>query len=227
MGLFLRVTGPIENWLTGSTKRKHGRRHFNRNRSRAGYTGSHGHFRVDGRPEIFHLTEVYTLLGQLGSFGPKNRRTNAGRPVAMRHSHFWKHTPLNRMSLEQWECLCDGCAQCCLNKFEDADTGGIQTIPVACRHLDITRCRCRIYFKRTLVNPDCFLMTPDNLSILAWLPETCAYRRIAEGKDLPDWHPLVTGDPQSVHRAGISVRDRVVSEAFVHPEDLAWYGTKG
>jgi uncharacterized cysteine cluster protein YcgN (CxxCxxCC family) len=145
----------------------------------------------------------------------------------MKETPFWKNKSLDEMSLDQWESLCDGCARCCLNQFEDADTGRVQPVPVACRYLDISRCRCRIYAKRALVNPDCILMTPDNLSILAWLPETCAYRCIAEGKDLPQWHPLVSGNPLSVHTAGISVQDRVVSEAFVHPEDLAWYAGSG
>ena len=116
------------------------------------------------------------------------------------------------MDLDQWDSLCDGCAKCCLHKLEDMDTGRIDYTDVACRLLDIGTCRCTNYAQRTLLIPDCVELTSDNLGVLKWLPPTCAYRLIYEGKDLYDWHPLVSGDPGSVHRAGISIRSRAVVE---------------
>ncbi len=125
---------------------------------------------------------------------------------------FWKGKTLTEMTREEWESLCDGCARCCLAKLEDEDTGEIAYTNVACRLLDHETCRCTKYSKRSLFVPDCITLTPDNVSRLHWMPSTCAYRLLAEGKDLPVWHPLVSGDPDSVHYAGISVRGRAVSE---------------
>ena len=125
---------------------------------------------------------------------------------------FWKTTPLAEMNLEQWDSLCDGCARCCLHKLEDMDSGVIDYTNVACRLLDIASCRCTNYVQRTFLIPDCVELTPDNLGALQWLPPTCAYRLIHEGKELYPWHPLVSGDPDSVHKAGISVRSRAVAE---------------
>jgi uncharacterized cysteine cluster protein YcgN (CxxCxxCC family) len=124
------------------------------------------------------------------------------------------------MSAAQWEALCDGCGRCCLHKLEDADTGDIHTTAVACRLLDHHSCRCGDYPNRQQQVPGCAVLTPEDVGSLRWLPPTCAYRLLDEGKPLPDWHPLVSGDAESVHRAGISVRGRVVAEEAVHEDDL-------
>lgn len=133
---------------------------------------------------------------------------------------FWETTPLTDMTQTQWESLCDGCARCCLHKLEDADSRDILYTSVACRLLDTRSCRCSDYPSRQSQIPDCVVLTPSDIGNLDWLPETCAYRLLDDGCPLPSWHPLVTGDPQSVHRAGISVRGKVVSEDDVHEDDL-------
>ena len=125
---------------------------------------------------------------------------------------FWKKKKLAEMSLEEWEALCDGCAVCCLYKVEDEDTGAVQLTNVACRFLDIDLCRCQLYDERRSAMPTCIKLTPSRVHTLGWLPETCAYRLIMDGQPLPDWHPLVSGDAESVHRAGISVRGKVMRE---------------
>jgi uncharacterized cysteine cluster protein YcgN (CxxCxxCC family) len=125
---------------------------------------------------------------------------------------FWKRKRLDEMSRSEWESLCDGCARCCLLKLEDSDTGAIDYTDIACRLLDLDSCRCSDYRNRRRRVPDCVVLTAAKLKDLHWMPSTCAYRLVAEGKDLAWWHPLVSGDPETVHRAGISVRDRVVPE---------------
>ena len=125
---------------------------------------------------------------------------------------FWQLKSLSKMSKTEWESLCDGCARCCLNKLENDSTGEVQYTDVACRLLDLDVCRCVSYDDRKRYVPDCHILTPKNVKRLSWLPATCAYRLIDEGKDLHWWHPLVSGDPETVHEAGISVRGRVVSE---------------
>ena len=126
---------------------------------------------------------------------------------------FWKTKTLAEMSDAEWESLCDGCAKCCLEKLLYEDTGEIDYTNVACRLLDIKTCRCTNYGERQRFVPDCVQLTADNIFQLKWMPSTCAYRLISEGKDLPDWHPLVSGDPNSAHKARASVRGRVVTEA--------------
>lgn len=133
---------------------------------------------------------------------------------------FWEHKTLAELDAAEWESLCDGCGRCCLLKLEDADSGDIAYTGVACRLLDIRRCRCRDYGNRQRRVPDCQVLDPVVVPALDWLPDTCAYRLVAEGKPLADWHPLISGTPDSVQAAGISVRDRVVSEEFVHPDAL-------
>lgn len=129
---------------------------------------------------------------------------------------FWKAKPLAAMSREEWEALCDGCGRCCLHKLEDADSGRLQFTNVACRLLDLGSCRCTRYATRRRWVSDCVQLTPQTVGRFNWLPSTCAYRLLAEGGELPDWHPLVCGDPAAVHRAGVSVRGRAISERYVH-----------
>jgi uncharacterized cysteine cluster protein YcgN (CxxCxxCC family) len=128
---------------------------------------------------------------------------------------FWKTKRLSQMTKAEWESLCDGCGKCCLHKLEDDETGRIYFTNVACRLLDPYSCRCADYPNRKSLVPDCVVLTPKALKSIEWLPETCAYRLVAEGRDLFDWHPLVSGDPESVHKAGISMRKRVISETVV------------
>jgi hypothetical protein len=125
---------------------------------------------------------------------------------------FWRRKTLGEMTAAEWESLCDGCGKCCLNKLVDEDSGKIQPTRLACRLLDLGSCRCMRYEERQRFVADCVALTPQNVGELAWMPSTCAYRLLDEGKDLPWWHPLVSGDPDTVHQAGISVRGRVVSE---------------
>ena len=122
---------------------------------------------------------------------------------------FWLRVPLEEMDLAQWESLCDGCGRCCLVKLEDEDTGQVHATDVACRLFDAGTCRCRDYPNRTSAVPDCVALTPQAVRELAWLPPTCGYRLVAEGKDLPWWHPLVSGRADTVREAGISVAGKV------------------
>lgn len=133
---------------------------------------------------------------------------------------FWKTKPLSAMSQPEWESLCDGCGRCCLMKLEDEDTGDIWYTDIACALLDRKACRCTDYQNRTARVPDCVALKPERIGDLAWLPPTCAYRLIDEGADLYWWHPLVSGDPQTVHSAGISVRGRTVREIDVAEDEL-------
>lgn len=128
---------------------------------------------------------------------------------------FWERKTLRQMSPAEWEALCDGCGRCCLHKLEDADTGELWFTDVACRLLDLGSCRCSDYEHRRRQVPDCVRLSPDTVDDLSWLPSTCAYRLLSEGNPLAWWHPLVSGDPDTVHQAGISVRGRVVTETRV------------
>ncbi len=130
---------------------------------------------------------------------------------------FWKTKRLDEMSEAEWESLCDGCGRCCLHKLRYEQTEALAFTNVACRLLDLGTCRCGDYPNRRERVPDCVQLTPEALREIDWLPPSCAYRRIAEGKDLLWWHPLVSGDPETVHAAGISVRGRAVSEKRAGP----------
>lgn len=125
---------------------------------------------------------------------------------------FWMTKSLDEMSDAEWESLCDGCARCCLNKLEDEDSGEIVWTDIGCTLLDGESCRCRDYPGRSAVVEDCIRLTPHEVRTLPWLPPTCAYRLVEEGRDLYWWHPLVSGDPDTVHEAGISVRGKTVRE---------------
>lgn len=125
---------------------------------------------------------------------------------------FWQTKTLAEMTRAEWESLCDGCGRCCLHKLRDEDTDELAFTTVACRLLNLKSCQCRHYAKRQRFVPDCVTLTPEAVLDIDWLPRSCAYRRVAEGKGLAWWHPLVSGDPETVHRAGISVRGRVISE---------------
>jgi uncharacterized protein len=135
-------------------------------------------------------------------------------------SRFWEHKPLAEMTDTEWESLCDGCGRCCLAKLEDEDNGDVYFTAVACRLLDTDSCRCTNYPNRLRQVADCVSLSPDTVAAISWLPATCAYRLVAGGRPLYPWHPLLSGSADSVHRAGISVRGRVISEEFVHEEDL-------
>ncbi|WGM40188.1 hypothetical protein AMEJIAPC_03129 [Caulobacter sp. NIBR1757] len=128
------------------------------------------------------------------------------------------------MTVAEWESLCDGCGLCCLVRFEDEDSGQVIPTRVHCMLFDSQRCSCTDYANRKAQVPDCVKLTPHNIEALPWMPPSCAYRRLHEGKTLPEWHPLVTGDPDSVHKAGVSVRGQTISETeLVDPEDALEY----
>jgi uncharacterized protein len=133
---------------------------------------------------------------------------------------FWETKSLGEMSPSEWESLCDGCGLCCLVRFEDEETGEIIPTRVHCKLFDPDACRCVDYENRKQHVPDCIKLTPGNIDDLGWMPRSCAYRRLNEGRRLAHWHPLLTGDPESVHRAGVSVRGQTICEtALEHPDD--------
>jgi uncharacterized protein len=126
---------------------------------------------------------------------------------------FWQTKTLAEMSHEEWESLCDGCGKCCLHKLEDEASGEIHYTNVACRLLNLKTCRCSNYPERIRLVPECLDLKRRDMAEFAWLPATCAYRLLAEGEDLPSWHPLVTGKSESVVNAGVSVRSFAIPEA--------------
>ena len=127
-------------------------------------------------------------------------------------SRFWEDTPLAKLDRAQWEALCDGCGKCCIHKLEDEDTGELHATNVACRLLDGATARCKDYRNRRAYVSECVRLTPGNVEGIHWLPSTCAYRLRAAGEALPEWHYLVCGDTEAVHRAGESVRGWTISE---------------
>lgn len=166
----------------------------------------------------------------------KNRAACARRQpeteAAGAEAPFWRRKPLESLSPAEWESLCDGCGRCCLVKLEDEDTGQIHFTDVACKLFDPETCRCSDYAQRRRKVRDCIKLTPDAARSLTWLPPSCAYRLIAEGRDLAWWHPLVSGRAESVHEAGVSVQGRVsLSERQVKLADyidhiVAWPGKR-
>ena len=129
---------------------------------------------------------------------------------------FWT-LELDQLTRAEWEALCDGCGRCCLHKVEDADTGEIEDTNVACKLLDCDTARCTNYRHRRAFVPDCLRLTLSNVYTINWLPDHCAYRRRAEGRPIPDWHPLLTGDPEAAIKAGVSAAGRVISENDAGP----------
>ncbi|MBN1931776.1 MAG: YcgN family cysteine cluster protein [Desulfobacterales bacterium] len=136
---------------------------------------------------------------------------------------FWKIKPLSEMTRKEWESLCDGCGRCCLEKLENKKTGKVYYTNVACPLLDPETCRCKSYKDRKALMPFCLSLTPENINKFRWLPGSCAYRLLAEGKELAWWHPLVSGNADTVRQAGISVCGKVISSEHIHPDDLENY----
>lgn len=138
--------------------------------------------------------------------------------MAVQAEPWWNSKSLAELSTTEWEALCDGCAKCCLHKLEDEDTGEVYYTKVRCRYLDEEQCRCTDYSRRSIIVPNCIALSVEEVPSYDWLPSTCAYRLRANGEPLPEWHPLVSGNAESVHLAQVSIRGRSVSDEFVHPE---------
>ncbi|HAY08085.1 MAG TPA: YcgN family cysteine cluster protein [Hyphomonas sp.] len=136
---------------------------------------------------------------------------------------FWKTKTLDEMTRKEWESLCDGCAKCCIVKFEDEETGALAYTNLHCRLLDGSTCQCSDYKNRKKYVPDCVKLTPASVASVDWLPDSCAYRLVQDGKDLPDWHHLVCGDRNRIHEEGHSVRGRTISEEGISEEDQEDY----
>lgn len=132
---------------------------------------------------------------------------------------FWLEKTLDEMSASEWESICDGCARCCLHKLEDEDTGDVYYTAVVCQYLDQEQCRCTDYKNRHINVPNCVELNPERVSEFSWLPTSCSYRRLAEGRGLADWHPLVAGNRDKMLEQGIAVTGKVIDERHVHPED--------
>ncbi|MBT3311674.1 MAG: YcgN family cysteine cluster protein [Desulfobacteraceae bacterium] len=136
--------------------------------------------------------------------------------------YFWEIKSLHEMTETEWESLCDGCSMCCLEKIEYEDTGEVLYTCVACMHLDITDCSCKEY-KNRFISTNCKKITAENILDMKWLPDTCAYKTIAEGRSLEWWHPLISGDKNTIHDAGISISNIAISGKYIHPDDLESY----
>jgi uncharacterized protein len=150
-------------------------------------------------------------------------RSAAPAPAVSTDVPFWQRKSLDDMTPTEWESLCDGCGRCCLLKLEDEDTAEIHLTRLSCKLLDVGTCRCKDYAKRHNQVPDCVAINPAKVRELSWLPATCGYRLIEAGEPLQWWHPLVSGSPDTVHDAGISVRGWALSETRVKPEHIHRY----
>jgi uncharacterized protein len=137
-----------------------------------------------------------------------------------RDGRFWRTKTLEEMSEAEWESLCDGCGRCCLVKLEDEENGEIHFTDIGCKLFEANTCRCADYARRRRRVKDCVKLTPQTVRTLPWLPPTCAYRRVAEGRDLAWWHPLISGSPDTVHLAGVSARGRVSADETEIPIEL-------
>ena len=133
---------------------------------------------------------------------------------------FWENKTLAEMNREEWESLCDGCGKCCLIKLQDEETALVHYTSVVCRYLDQQKCRCTVYQQRRKLVPTCLVLQPDELDALYWMPSTCAYRLLHEGRQLPLWHPLITGSRKVMRERGQTITGRVLSEEYVHDEEL-------
>ncbi len=151
------------------------------------------------------------------------KRNTVGIFMEQKENQFWKTKSLKEMTKAEWESLCDHCAVCCLHSVQDGKTGKIKHLSVVCQYLDISTCRCLIYEDRVKIESDCERLSPDKIRRLKKLPHTCAYRSLVEGRALEWWHPLVSGDPNTVHKAGISVRGKVVTGVHVNFNDLEYF----
>ena len=136
---------------------------------------------------------------------------------------FWEYKTLSKMSDKEWESLCDGCGKCCLNKLIDDETEELHFTNVACHLLHTKSCQCRKYDQRFKLVNDCVKVSLDDIQQFHWLPASCAYRRLAEGKPIPEWHPLITGSKSAMHKSGFSVRGKIISESSIDPEKLEDY----
>lgn len=155
--------------------------------------------------------------------GEQDRADDAVWAADGEEKPFWETKRLENMSPAEWDSVCDGCGQCCLNKIEDEDTGKIFLTRLACSLLDLGTCRCKDYEHRFARMPDCLSIDMKAVRKLKWLPESCAYRRLDEGRGLAWWHPLISGDPETVHQAGVSVRGWARSEKGIREAAIARY----
>ena len=167
--------------------------------------------RIESAGDEIHVIRLYQRIGQ---------ESGECTIVTERDPDFWRIKQLDEMSGDEWESLCDGCGQCCLVKLEDEDTGELHHTRLACRLLDVGHCRCTDYENRHTRVADCVSLDPDGVLDLPWLPSSCAYRRLAEGKELLWWHPLISGDAETVHEAGISIRGWARSEVGISDAGL-------
>ena len=150
-------------------------------------------------------------------------RNTMGNSVEQKENKFWETKKLKEMSKAEWESLCDSCGLCCLYSVQDGKTGNIKMLAVACRYLDISTCRCVIYKDRLDTVADCKMLSPDKIRRIIRLPYTCAYRTLFQGRELDWWHPLLSGDPNTVHEAGISVQGKVVTGEHVNLDQLGYF----
>lgn len=157
---------------------------------------------------------VAARIAGVAGAAPKGGRGAPVDPaeVASQELPFWKRKTLAKMTKAEWESLCDGCGKCCVNKLEYEDTGAIVQTNTCCQLLDTHSCLCKDYPNRKKIVPECIQLTPKVVETMDWLPRSCAYRLVWQGRDLFWWHPLISGDPETVHTAGVSARDKVISE---------------